>query len=65
MTADRPNPIQAQKFLGGVDYPVGRDDLVRTAERSGADDRLLDALRSLPDRKYSGPNAVSAALSEE
>jgi hypothetical protein len=55
-----PNPIQMQKFLGGVNYPCGRDELVEHARSKGADDDVLEHLRALPDRTYDGPNAVSA-----
>jgi hypothetical protein len=58
------NPVQLQKFLGGVDYPAGKDDLVRHAEQQGADENVLDALRKIPDRTYNGPNAVSAAVGD-
>jgi hypothetical protein len=59
------NPIQLQKFLGGVDYPAQKDDLVRHAEQHGADNEAVDALRRIPDRQYDGPNAVSAAVGAE
>jgi hypothetical protein len=51
-----------QKFLGGVNYPCGRDELVEHARSKGADDEVLEHLRALPDRTYDGPNAVSAAF---
>ncbi|WP_173924172.1 DUF2795 domain-containing protein [Agromyces sp. Marseille-P2726] len=56
-------PIEIQKYLGGIDYPASRDEIVRTAEGSGADREVLDALRGLPDRQYDGPTAVSEAVS--
>jgi hypothetical protein len=52
-----------QKFLSGVNYPAGRDDLVRHAEQQGADSDVLDSLRKMPDREYDGPNAVSQEFS--
>jgi len=55
-----PNPVQMQKFLGGVEYPCGRDELVEHARSKGAGDDVLAHLRALPDRTYDGPNAVSA-----
>ncbi|HLZ38188.1 MAG TPA: DUF2795 domain-containing protein [Mycobacteriales bacterium] len=58
------NPVQLQKFLGGVDYPARRDDLVAHAERKGADEPVLETLRRIEDREYDGPNAVSAAVSD-
>jgi hypothetical protein len=57
------NPIQLQRFLGGVDYPATREDLVRHAESQGADREVLDTLRNLPKDRFEGPNAVSAAAS--
>ncbi|WP_285743593.1 DUF2795 domain-containing protein [Lentzea sp. NBRC 105346] len=57
------NPIQIQKHLSGIDYPVGKDQLVAKAEENGAGDDVLSQLRGLPDRQYNGPNAVSEELS--
>ncbi len=62
--ADKPNPIQLQKHLSGVDYPASRDDLVKTARSHGADEQMVKALQSIPDKKYDGPNAVSKAVSD-
>jgi hypothetical protein len=59
------NPIEVQKYLAGVDYPAGRDDLVRAAESNGADAAMLELLRGLPDRTYEGPSGISKELSGE
>ncbi|MGW5743823.1 DUF2795 domain-containing protein [Amycolatopsis sp. NPDC003861] len=58
----KPNPIELQKYLSGVDYPAQRDDLVRAAERNGADSDTLDVVRGLPDRTYEGPSGVSKEI---
>lgn len=60
--ADMPNPIEVQKHLGGMDYPVSKDTILSTAKRSGADQTILDALGNIPDREYDGPNAISHEL---
>lgn len=60
--SETPNPIQVQKFLGGLDYPASKDDIVSKAESAGADDNVMDALRGLPDREYDGPNGISKEL---
>jgi hypothetical protein len=52
-----------QKFLGGVDYPASRDELVAHAESKGADEAVLEGLRTMEDRTFDGPNAVSQAFS--
>jgi hypothetical protein len=61
--ADMPNPIEVQKHLGGMDYPVSKDTILETAKKSGADQSILDALGNIPDRQYDGPNAISHELS--
>ena len=40
--SDKPNPIQIQKFLAGVNYPADRSTLLSTAEKEGADGDALD-----------------------
>jgi hypothetical protein len=62
--AETPNPIQIQKFLGGIDYPANRDALISRAKESGADSNVLDALQNIPDKEYDGPTAVSSAVSD-
>jgi Protein of unknown function (DUF2795) len=61
---DTPNPIQIQKFLGGMDYPASRDALLAKAKDSGADDNVLQALEGIPDKEYDSPTAVSSAVSD-
>jgi hypothetical protein len=56
------NPIQLQKFLGGVDYPVRKQDLIATAEQRGADENVLNTLRSLDRDEFNSPNDVSEAV---
>jgi hypothetical protein len=63
--ADQPNPVQMQKFLPGVEYPARRDELVSHAKSRGADEKLLDLLKRIPDREHEGPNVVRKAFSEQ
>ena len=62
--AETPNPIQVQKFLGGIDYPANKETLISRAKESGADSNVLDALQNIPDKEYDGPTAVSSAVSD-
>jgi len=59
---DAPNPIQVQKFLGGVDYPVEKEKLLDTARSEGADDRVMQALEALPDQTFDSPTDVSSRI---
>jgi hypothetical protein len=56
------NPIQLQKFLGGVDYPTDKKTIVAKAKDNGADDAVLRTLRDLPRDRFNSPNDVSEAL---
>ena len=62
--SENPNPIQVQKYLGGMEYPASKADIVANAESSGADDNILDALKGIADREYDGPTAVSQEISK-
>jgi Protein of unknown function (DUF2795) len=56
------NPIQVEKYLKGVNYPANKNDLVKHAQQNGADQRVLETLKQLPDRSYEGPAGVSKAI---
>ncbi|MDR6876142.1 hypothetical protein J2S61_001128 [Microbacterium barkeri] len=62
--SDTPGPIQVQKFLGGIDYPASKEDILASARDAGADDAVLDALGRIPDREYDAPTAVNSAVSD-
>ncbi|HVK55903.1 MAG TPA: DUF2795 domain-containing protein [Burkholderiales bacterium] len=54
-----PNPVQIQKFLHGLDYPVTKQKILDTAKKEGADDNVLNALNQIPDQEYDSPVTVS------
>lgn len=56
------NPIQVQKFLSGVDYPIGKQELVDHAKSQGADDEVTQTLENLPFEEFNSPNDVSEAI---
>jgi Protein of unknown function (DUF2795) len=51
-----------QKALKGADYPADRSELIELAERNGADDEVVEALRNADDDSFDGPDQVMAAL---
>jgi hypothetical protein len=57
-----PNPIQLQKYLGGVDYPISKQDLIQHARAKGADDEVIRTLERLPFDEFNSPNDVSEAF---
>jgi len=61
---DRVNPIQLQRFLKKVDYPASKKELIEVAKKEGADERVIETLQRIPDRKYDGPVGVSKEIGE-
>lgn len=56
------SPIQLQKFLGGVDYPAKKSDIIKHARDHGADKKVLDTLKSIPANDFNSPNDISEAF---
>jgi uncharacterized protein DUF2795 len=54
--------VNVRKFLGGVEYPATKDDLIDRAGQNGAEDDVLDMLDLLPDMDYNGPGDVTREL---
>lgn len=58
------NPIQLQKYLSGIDYPAKKQDLIARAQQQGADDNVVQTLKSLPREDFNSPNDVSEAIGQ-
>jgi hypothetical protein len=56
------SPVQIQKLLAGVDYPVQKGQLIEQARKEGAGKEILEVLEALPEREYSSPVSVSKEL---
>jgi hypothetical protein len=54
--------IDWEKYLAGVEYPCGRDVLLRAATAQGGDDEILGQLGKLPEREYDCADTVHKAL---
>jgi hypothetical protein len=61
--ADKPTPIELQKYLKGVQYPASKSSLIDAATSNGATDDLLGALESVSQDDFDGPTDVSSAIS--
>jgi hypothetical protein len=61
--AENPTPIELQKYLGGVDYPVSKENLVATARDNGAPEDLVSALENAGPDSFDSPTDVSSAVS--
>jgi len=56
------NPVQVQKFLGGIDYPASKQDLIQKARQEGANQDIVSTLERMPGDRYNSPNDVSEAI---
>ena len=56
------NPIEVQGYLGGVDYPASKADIVATAEENDAPQEIIEALQGIDEERFEGPDEVMDAL---
>lgn len=54
----RPNPTQIQKFLGGMNYPADKKEVIEHARGKNAPEDIMKMLQELADRKYEGPTGI-------
>jgi hypothetical protein len=53
------SPIEVQKALKGIDYPVHKKDLIKHAKKRDASDKVIEVLEELPDKEYTNAADVS------
>ncbi len=58
------NPIEAQKYLKGVDYPSTKQQLIDQARSNGAPEEMIRDLESAGQDEFDGPSAVQQAFSK-
>ncbi|MFC0709819.1 DUF2795 domain-containing protein [Azorhizophilus paspali] len=46
------SPSNISHHLKGIDFPAGKHDLLKQAERNSADEDVLDTLKQMPDERY-------------
>ena len=54
----KPNPTQVQKFLGGMNYPADKNEVIEHAREKNAPEDIMKMLQELADRKYEGPTGI-------
>jgi hypothetical protein len=59
-----PSAIHVQKFLGGIDYPASKRELLDKASQGGADKQTLQTLQKIPEQQYDSPVSVSREVSK-
>jgi len=53
------SPIEVQKSLKGINYPVHKNDHIQHAKKHEASDKVLEVLESLTDKEYTNASDVS------
>jgi hypothetical protein len=54
--------VQLQENLKTITYPASREDMIKNAEEYGADEKILRALKKLPQMQYETIATVNQAL---
>ncbi|WP_022871235.1 DUF2795 domain-containing protein [Yaniella halotolerans] len=57
--------LRASKALQGMDFPATKDNLIEYAESRGADQKSLQALRTLPEKEFGNMDEVIDAVPQE
>ena len=60
----RANPIEVEKSLKGIDFPARKQDLVKHAQQHGADQNVLETIKSLPEEEFHNAADVAKAVGE-
>ncbi|HII00471.1 TPA: DUF2795 domain-containing protein [Methanosarcinaceae archaeon] len=55
-------PMDAQKILKNMDFPVKRNDIIDQARKNGAIPDILRGLGMLPDKEYNSAEDVAEEL---
>ncbi len=56
-------PVEAtQKYFHGIVWPTSKQEVITTAERNGAPEDILQALRSVDKQRFVGPAEVHNVL---
>ncbi|MGB9938364.1 DUF2795 domain-containing protein [Methanosarcina sp.] len=53
------SPIEVQKALKNIDYPVNKKQLIEHAKKHDASREVIEVLEDLPDKEYANAADVS------
>jgi len=56
------SPSNLAHQLRGIDFPAGRDELIKVARRHKADDGVIRQIERLPDQEYKSMADVMAGF---
>ena len=56
--------IRLWSYLGDVEYPAGKAEVIDVAARAGAPQGMVEFLQSLSGERYESPEALQVAIQE-
>lgn len=60
-----PVVLRVQKSLRGLRYPARKNEVLARARERGADEQVMAALSSLPERTYESPVNLSCEIGRQ
>lgn len=61
----RHDPTEVQTAIADAEFPARPEELAASARQRGADERVCNALASLPDEQHNDADSVMAALENQ
>jgi hypothetical protein len=58
------NPIEVEKSLRGINFPAKKQDLIKHAQKLGANEEVLETIKELPQEEYRTAADVAKAVGE-
>lgn len=58
------SPTDITHHLKGIDFPAGKEDLVKHAQENDADEDVLAIIRQMPDQEYGNMADVMKGVGE-
>ncbi|HUS57904.1 MAG TPA: DUF2795 domain-containing protein [Planctomycetota bacterium] len=62
MSEVRVSPAQVEKFLKGIDFPAGKQDIINHAKQNKATDDVMQLLQQMPDKDYASAADVAKEI---
>ena len=56
------NPIEIQKFLHGISFPVTKEEIIKVAQDNDAEQKVFEVLEKLPAKNYSSVAEITQEL---
>lgn len=59
------NPLDIKKYISGVNFPVGKDDLIAFARDHGAPQQFIQLIENFTDKEYRDEGEVTEEATQK